>query len=216
MRTVLLTGFEPFAGDAVNPSGDAVRALAARWRGPERLVTEVLPVAFDGATARVAALLEEHRPDVVVATGLAGGRAAVTPERVAVNLADARIPDNAGHRPQDAPVVDGGPAAYFATLPVKAIGAALGNRGIPSTVSHTAGTFVCNHAFYVLQHLAATAYPAVRRAGFIHIPWLPEQAARHPGTPSLGLETVLAALRIAIQTSIEADTDIRLAAGALH
>ncbi|MCO7204452.1 pyroglutamyl-peptidase I [Microbacterium sp. CnD16-F] len=202
MRTVLLTGFEPFAGDAVNPSGDAVRALAARWRGPERLITEVLPVTFDGATARLAALLEEHRPDVVVATGLAGGRAAVTPERVAVNLADARIPDNAGHRPQDAPVVDGGPAAYFATLPVKAIGAALTDRGIPSTVSHTAGTFVCNAVMYAALH-ATDGAPV--RAGFVHLPWADGTG---PGdVPSLPFDRLVDALEVAVRVSLDAGDD---------
>ncbi|MCM3695868.1 pyroglutamyl-peptidase I [Microbacterium oleivorans] len=208
MRTVLLTGFDPFAGDAVNPSGEAVRGVAARWAGPERLVTDILPVTFDGATARLAALLQEHRPDVVIATGLAGGRAAVTPERVAVNLADARIPDNAGHRPQDAPVVDGGPVAYFGTLPVKAISAALTDRGIPSTVSHTAGTFVCNAVMYAALH-ATDGTPV--RTGFIHMPW----AAGHgpADAPSLPLGVLIDALEVAIRVSLDAERDVSAAGG---
>jgi pyroglutamyl-peptidase len=208
MRTVLLTGFEPFAGDAVNPSGDAVRAIGARWTGPERLVTDILPVTFDGATARLAALLEEHRPDVVIAAGLAGGRAAVTPERIAVNLADAPIPDNTGFRPQDAPVVDGGPAAYFATLPVKAISAALVARGIPSTVSHTAGTFVCNAVMYAALH--ATDRTPVH-AGFVHLPWADGTGPRE--APSLPLAQLVDALELAIKVTLGANSDLGIAGG---
>lgn len=210
MRTVLLTGFEPFAGDAVNPSGDAVRAVAERWTGPERLVTDILPVTFDGATARVAALLAQHRPDVVIAAGLAGGRAAVTPERVAVNLADARIADNDGRRPQDAPVVDGGPAAYFATLPVKAISMALGDRGIPSTVSHTAGTFVCNAVMYAALH--ATDRTPVR-AGFIHVPWA--DGSGPADAPSLPHSQLVDALEVAVRVSLDTDADLSVAGGAI-
>lgn len=208
MRTVLLTGFEPFAGDTVNPSGDAVRAVGARWSGPERLMTDILPVAFDGATARLAALLEEHRPDVVIATGLAGGRAAVTPERIAVNLADARIPDNAGFRPQDAAVLDGGPAAYFATLPVKAISAALADRGIPSSVSHTAGTFVCNAVMYAALH--ATDRTPVR-AGFVHVPWADGIGPRE--TASLPLAQIVDALELAVRVSLDVEGDPGISGG---
>jgi len=210
VTTVLLTGFDPFAGDAVNPSGDAVAAVAARWSGPERLIAEVLPVTFDGATARLAALLSEHRPDVVIATGLAGGRNEVTPERVAVNLADARIPDNAGHRPQDAPVVAGGPAAYFSTLPVKAIAAGAAAAGIPSAVSHTAGTFVCNATMYAVLHAAAGT---ATRAGFIHVPWATGSAPE--GMPSLPLGSIVEALEIAVRVSIDDRTDAGILGGAL-
>ncbi|MFI8631349.1 pyroglutamyl-peptidase I [Microbacterium sp. NPDC077663] len=208
MRTVLLTGFEPFAGDAVNPSGDAVRAVAARWSGPERLVTDILPVAFDAATARLAALLEQHRPDIVIGAGLAGGRATVTPERVAVNLADARIPDNEGHRPQDAPVVDGGPAAYFATLPVKAIDAALAEHGIPSSVSHTAGTFVCNAVMYAALHAGAGTS---LRAGFVHVPWA--DGSGPDGAPSLPFDLLVDALEVAVRVSLGAEADIDAVGG---
>lgn len=197
---MLLTGFEPFAGDTVNPSGDAVRVVADRWTGSERLVADVLPVTFEGAIARMAALLDEHRPDVVVATGLAGGRHAVTPERVAVNLADAWLPDNAGARPQDAPVVEGGPAAYFATLPVKAIRAAIGGADIPASVSHTAGTFVCNATMYAALH--ATAGTSVR-AGFVHVPWAAETAPE--GMPSLPFDEIVDALMITVRVCLDVE-----------
>jgi pyroglutamyl-peptidase len=216
VKRVLVTGFEPFDGESINPSWEVARRLDG-WHCAEHVVVaRCLPCAFGSVREELTQALATLNPEIVIAVGLAGGRTEVSLERVAINVSDARIRDNAGAQPVDEPVVAGGPPAYFTTLPVKAILQRLRSAGLPAQVSNTAGTFVCNYAFYVLQHLAATAWPGVRRAGFIHIPWLPEQAARHPGTPSLGLETVLGALRIAIETSIEADTDIRLAAGALH
>lgn len=212
MTTVLLTGFEPFGGDAANPSGDAVRVVAERWNGPETLVTDVLPVTFAGAAARLRDLIGIHQPAVVIATGLAGGRAAVTPERVAINLADARIPDNAGHQPVDEEVVAGGPAAHFATLPVKAITAAIRDAGAPASLSHTAGTFVCNHVFYVAADEASRREGM--RAGFIHVPWATGQA---PGSePELPLEEIARALEIAVRTTLDTSVDVRAAGGSIH
>src|SRR5918993_1754260 len=169
MTTVLLTGFEPFGGDARNPSGEAVRLVAAEWGGPETLVVAVLPVTFDGAARELERLIAEHSPDVVIACGLAGGRAEIAVERVAVNLIDARIPDNAGAQPVDEPSVPGAGAAHFSSLPVKAIVRDIAASGIPVALSHSAGTFVCNHAFFVAAERAATV-PGLR-AGFIHVPW---------------------------------------------
>ncbi|WES65925.1 pyroglutamyl-peptidase I [Microbacter sp. GSS18] len=211
MRTALLTGFEPFGGDAVNPSGEAVRVAASGWEGPEVLMTEILPVTFAGAAARVRALIAEHEPEVVVMAGLAGGRAAITPERVAINLADARIPDNDGMRPVDEASVPGGPAAHFAGLPVKAITAAITATGIPASVSHSAGTFVCNHVFYVAAHEAATRRDM--RAGFIHVPWAAGQAPG--GEPELPLADIARALHIAVRTSLDTRVDVRTAGGAI-
>lgn len=210
MTTILLTGFEPFAGDATNPSGDAVATVAAGWRGPERLVVEVLPVAFDTAAARLRALIAVHSPDIVIATGLAGGRSHVTPERVAINLADARIPDNDGAQPVDLPVVPGGPSAYFATIPVKAVAAAVADAGIPSAVSHSAGTFVCNHVMFTALHAVA---PGVR-AGFVHVPYAREDAPE--GAPALPLADIARALEIAVRTCIEVAQDLSTPAGTLH
>jgi pyroglutamyl-peptidase len=210
MTTVLLTGFEPFAGDATNPSGDAVRVVQERWAGAEDLVVEVLPVAFDAAATRLRQLLDEHRPDVVIATGLAGGRAHVTPERVAINLADARIPDNDGAQPVDRPVVDGGPVAYFATLPVKAIAAALDDEGIPAAVSHSAGTFVCNHVMYTVLDAAA---PDVR-AGFVHLPYARDSAPE--GAASLPLDDIVRALELTVRTALDVRDDVAVPGGALH
>lgn len=211
MTTVLLTGFAPFAGDLDNPSGDAVRLVAERWTGPEELVAEVLPVTFDGAPARLRELIAEHRPSVVLAVGLAGGRTAVTPERVAINLADARIPDNDGAQPRDLPVVADGPAAYFATLPVKAISAAVDADGIPAALSHTAGTFVCNQVMYAALHATAGSET---RAGFVHVPYAAETAPA--GAPALPLHDIARALEIAVRTALDTRVDAVVAGGALH
>lgn len=199
---MLLTGFEPFGGDATNPSGDAVRAVGERWTGDEKLIVEVLPVAFAAAAARVRQLLDEHRPDLVIATGLAGGRTQVTPERVAINLADARIPDNDGAQPVDQPVVAGSPAAHFATLPVKAITAALGDAGIPAAVSHSAGTFVCNHVMFT----ALDAVDPGTRAGFVHV----------PSASALSLLDTVRALEIAVRTALDVPDDVAAVGGSLH
>ncbi|MDF2992034.1 MAG: pyrrolidone-carboxylate peptidase [Microbacterium sp.] len=209
MTTVLLTGFEPFAGDATNPSGDAVRLVGDRWTGEERLVVEVLPVSFVASAARLRRLLDEHRPDLVIATGLAGGRTQVTPERIAINLADARIADNDGDQPVDRPVVAGGPAAFFATLPVKAITAALNDDGIPAAVSHSAGTFVCNHVMFT----ALDAVDPGVRAGFVHVPYARESAPE--GAASLPLDDIARALELTVRTALEVRDDIAAPGGTL-
>jgi len=210
---VLVTGFEPFGGDAVNSSGDAVAALAASWAGPDELVTAVLPVAFDqvrSVDGPLLRLLDEHAPDVVVAVGLAAGITQVRIERVAINLMDARIPDNDGAQPVDAPVADGGPAARFATLPVKAVAAAVRDAGIPAGVSYSAGTYVCNAAFYAVQR-ALAGRPGVL-SGFVHVPRSTEEvggeaaasALSDGGEPHLPLEALARALEIVVRTTLAA------------
>jgi pyroglutamyl-peptidase len=156
-----------------------------------------------------------HRPDVVIATGEASGRAEVSVERVGINVNDFRIPDNDGAQPVDVPVIEGGPAAYFPTIPVKAVAAALRAAGVPANVSNTAGTHLCNHTLYLLGHLAATEYPDMR-IGFLHVPGLPEQAARHPGQPSMATATMVTALRAAIAAIVANATDLRVTEGATH
>lgn len=207
---MVLTGFEPFGGEDTNPSWDAVRAVTPQGY---RLVTAELPCEFGASVGAVRELVTRHSPDVVICVGQAGGRDAVTPERVAINLDDARIPDNAGHQPIDVPVVDGGPAAYFTTLPVKACVSALRSADIPAAVSHTAGTFVCNHVFYGLMHLVATEFEGVR-AGFVHIPYAPEQG--HTDAPSLETATVTRALDLIIRTTITRTDDLHTTGGTLH
>ncbi|WP_053715847.1 pyroglutamyl-peptidase I [Saccharothrix sp. NRRL B-16348] len=208
---VLLTGFEPFGGEVANPSWDAVDAVRPDGY---RLTKLRLPCVFGDSVTALRDALAARRPDLVVCVGQAGGRAGVTPERVAVNLDDARIPDNAGGQPVDEPVVPGGPAAYFTGLPVKACVAALAAEGIPASVSHSAGTFVCNHVFYGLMHLVATEFPGVR-GGFVHVPFSPEQAEAG-GHPSLPVATTARALELIVRTSLTTSTDLRVTAGTLH
>lgn len=210
---LLVTGFEPFAGDGINPSAELVAALAAQPPSGVALATAILPVAFARLDAALDSAIAAAAPDFVLALGLAGGRAEISVERVAINLDDARIPDNAGAQPLDRPVVAGGPAAYFATLPVKAMAAAIRAAGAPAQVSHTAGTFACNHVFYRAAHLAATRHPGMR-AGFIHLPYLPQQAAEHRGAPSMALATMLGGLRAAI-AALPATADPRVPEGTI-
>lgn len=216
MKQVLITGFEPFDGETINPAWEIARRLDG-WRCAEHVVVaRRLPCVFTAIRRALDHELRALTPDIAISVGQANGRVDISLERVAINVDDARIPDNDGGQPIDHPVVAGGPPAYFTTLPVKAIVQRLRSAGLPAQVSNTAGTYVCNHTFYMLRHLVETAHPGVRRAGFIHVPYLPEQAARHPGSASLALDSQVAALRIAIETSLEVTTDIRLAAGALH
>ncbi|GAA3206260.1 pyroglutamyl-peptidase I [Microbacterium terregens] len=211
MTTVLLTGFEPFGGDTANPSGAAVHLVAARWTGPEVLVTAELPVSFDGASRRLRELIATHHPDLVLATGLAGGRAAIGVERIAVNLIDARIPDNDGHQPTDVPSVEGAPAAHFSSLPVKAIVRDIAAAGIAVELSHSAGTFVCNHVFFA----AVEAVPPGVPAGFIHVPWSSEHAPTTDAA-ALPLADIARALEIAVRTALSTHVDIGIPGGALH
>ena len=200
MKTVLLTGFEAFDHEPVNPAWEAVRALDGWGEGDFRVAGRRLPCVFGDANAAMRSLLDELPPVLVIAVGQAGGRMDLSVERVAINLDDAPIRDNAGRQLVDAPVVPGGPAAYFSTLPVKAIVAALRAQGVPASASQTAGTFVCNHVFYGLMHALAGCDDV--RGGFIHIPYLPEQAARHPGTASMSLAQVTEGLRVAVRTAL--------------
>lgn len=212
-RVVLLAGFAPFDGEAVNPSWQAVRMLRGRHIAGHRIVVRQLPVEFGSSLKELRAAISETKPALVLCVGQAGGRASISLERVAINVDDARIPDNAGARPIDSEIVSGGPAAYFTGLPIKAMLAALREAGIPAEVSQTAGTYVCNHVFYGLMHALRNRRI---RGGFVHIPYAPEQAAHHPGTPSLPVETASQGLRIALQVALETGVDRKLAAGAEH
>jgi pyroglutamyl-peptidase len=211
MPVVLVTGFEPFGPDSINPSWMAAQALHGRVIAGHRVIGAQLPTVFGAAIDELAELLQRHRPALVIGTGQAGGRAALSLKRVAINVNDARIPDNDGAQPVDTAVVVDAPAAYFSTLPIKAMLAALLDAGIAAEVSQTAGTFVCNHVFYGLMHLLATQ-PQLRgtRGGFIHVPWLPGQ-----GQPSMSLDKLVAGLKVGIECALATHTDIRKQAGAL-
>lgn len=213
---ILLTGFEPFDKDAINPSWEAVRALDD-WRCEGATVhARRISCVFGTALRELDAAIDELRPQLVIAVGQAGGRSEITPERVAINVDDGRICDNAGCQPIDEPVVAGAPVGYFSSLPIKAIVRDLRAAGIPAAVSNSAGTFVCNHLFFGLMHRISTRPVPGMRGGFIHIPYLPEQAARLPGMPSMSLDAVIAALRIAVATSVTVREDVRETGGQLH
>lgn len=200
-HTILLTGFEPFGGATTNPSADLARALDGRLVAGHRIVGAVLPCVFAKAGRALSSLRRRHRPRAIVCLGLAESRAEITPERVAINVADARIPDNAGAQPIDRPIVRGGPAAYWSTLPVKKIVAALRAEGLPASVSNSAGTFVCNHVFYGLMHaLAHDPFPGEpsARGGFIHVPPLATSVHAKRNKGSLSLERLRRAVEIAL------------------
>lgn len=214
MRTVLLTGFEPFDQDTLNPSWEAVRLLDETLINDDvRIVARQLPCVFSQAPAHLHALIERFTPHMVLAVGLGPGRSDIALERVAINLIDARIPDNQGEQPIDIPVAAEGPTAYFSTLPIKAMVAALRAAGIPATVSHTAGTFVCNQVFYSLQHTLAGS---TVRSGFMHVPLLTEQVALAASAqPSMSQETLVKGLRVAVSAALNTLHDVRETGGQL-
>jgi pyroglutamyl-peptidase len=209
---VLLTGFEPFGGEHVNPSQEIVRALDGEIVQGHRLVGATLPVAFAATLPHLENLLRTRRPALVLALGQAGGRSELSLERVAINLIDARIADNDGAQPIDTAIVAGAPHAYFTTLPIKAIEARLRALGIPAGTSLSAGSFVCNQAFYALMHLLAMHYPDVR-GGFIHVPWLPQQATSRPGQPSMALTVMIEGVRAALGCALSTSQDLHVAGG---
>lgn len=211
---LLLTGFEPFGGEAINPSLEAVRRVPDVLDGVE-IFKLAVPCVFERCGPVAEAAVRAHRPDAVLCVGQAGGRAGVTVERVAINLADARIPDNAGAQPVDEPLRAGGPAAYFASIPVKAVVRAVEGQGIPCALSYTAGTYVCNCLLYRVLDLAAREFPGMR-AGFVHLPYAEQQLPGKPdGTPALPLETMVRALETAARTIAAQQTDLAVGMGAL-
>ncbi|RIX78335.1 pyroglutamyl-peptidase I [Acidovorax cavernicola] len=214
---VLIAGFEPFENDPVNPAWEIARALDG-WTCEGAVVQAVqLPCVFGRAIDTLDAALPGPPLKLVLCVGAAGGRTEISMERAALNIDDARIPDNAGQQPIDLPVVKDGPAAYFATLPIKAMVRDMRAAGLPAAVSNSAGTFVCNHIFYALMHRIATR-PALAhtRGGFVHVPYLPEQAASKPGVASMALADQVEAFRVAIRTALTVRHDVRETAGRLH
>jgi pyroglutamyl-peptidase len=207
----LVTGFDPFGGDKVNPSSLAVGKLKKRIGGVV-VHTATLPTSYAKSAGVLRKAIEKTRPDIVLCVGQAGGRTELCLERVAINVQDARIRDNDGKQPIDKPVVADGPAAHFATLPIKACVAAMRKAGLPAAVSNTAGTFVCNHIFYALMDIAA-AHPIPMRGGFLHIPYVPEQAARLGAAPSMAVEDIVRGIEIILEVSAARTSDVHTAEG---
>lgn len=198
MEKILVTGFEPFGGEHTNPSWEVVKALPRTIAG-RSVVRERIPVSFRRGPAAALAAIQRESPSIVLCVGQAGGRAKVTPEFVGINYADARIPDNDGVRPRGTRLLEGAPDAYFSTLPVHAMARAMVDAGVPAAVSYTAGTYVCNAVLFSALHALAKSRPTVR-AGFVHVPYSPEQACRLPeATPSMPV----ALMRKAITSALE-------------
>ena len=214
MKKVLVTCFEPFGGERVNPSQIAVTQLPDELAGI-KIIKQVLPVIFGKSIDALYDALKREDPDVVICVGQAGGRSNITVERVAINIDDAPTPDNDGNQPIDAPVFTDGPAAYFATLPIKAMVKNCNNIGIPAMISNTAGTFVCNHLMYAACHYAALNQPKLK-AGFVHIPFLPEQTTSKPTMPSMSCVDIITGLKSLIKTAILTDQDVKITGGAEH
>ncbi|HWR39680.1 MAG TPA: pyroglutamyl-peptidase I [Patescibacteria group bacterium] len=212
MKCILITGFEPFGGESLNPALEAVRRLEGKIIKDVRIVTRAVPVVKQKAIDVLTAAIKEVDPVLVIAVGQAAGRNDISIERVAINADDYRIPDNEGNQPVDEPVVAGGPAAYWSTLPVKAMLQAVTGGGVPASISNTAGTYVCNHLFYGLMNYLAQEGNQ-RRGGFLHIPLLPEQAVRNQGQPSMALDTIVRGLELAAAAALQHERDLKYAAG---
>jgi len=214
MKKVLVTCFDPFGGAAVNPSQIAVTQLPDEI-DDIKVVKQVIPTVFDKSIDILFDVLKIEAPDVVICVGQAGGRPNITVERVAININDAPIPDNDGNQPVDSAIFADAPSAYFATLPIKAMVQNCNNIGIPAAISNTAGTFVCNHLMYAACHYAALHQPKLK-AGFIHIPFVPEQTIDKQTMPSMSCADIIAGLKSFIKTAATIDQDVKIAGGAEH
>ena len=210
---VLITGFDPFGGEKINPALEAVMALPDTIGNIEVIKLEI-PTVFGKSLAAIHEAVVKHQPDIVISVGQAGGRFGISPERVAINIDDARIKDNEGNQPVDVKVVENGAAAYFSNLPIKAMTQAMVNAGIPASVSNSAGTFVCNHVMYGILHMIHIEYPHMR-GGFIHVPYIPAQVTNKPNMPSMSQADITKGLALCIEAAATHKEDLHIAAGAI-
>ena len=210
---VLITGFDPFGGEAINPALEAVKLLPDTIAGAEVIKLEI-PTVFRKSLEKIEEAIEAYGPDIVISIGQAGGRFGITPERVAINMDDARIKDNEGNQPLDITIYEDGEAAYFSNLPIKAMVNEMKINGIPASVSNTAGTFVCNHVMYGLLYLVDKKYPNMK-AGFIHVPYIPGQVVDKPEKPSMSIVDISKALELSIKAAVENDNDIKAVGGTI-
>jgi len=214
MMKILVTGFEPFGEDVLNPSALILEKVPKKILDAE-IKTLLVPTVFHQSILRVCEQVDLEKPDVVLLLGQAGGRKAMTMERVAININDARLPDNEGHQPLDEPIVSGGPSAYFSTLPIKAMVAAMRGVGVPAEVSNSAGTFVCNHLLYGVLHHCQEKKLSVK-VGFLHVPYLPEQVGEREELFSLPLEEMVKAVEAAMRVALLQQEDLKLPLGTTH
>lgn len=212
MKKILLAGFDPFGEEKINPATEAIKNINGEVIENHVISTLEVSTIFDECIHQLEEAINKINPDLVICIGQAGGRPHIDLERIAINVNDARIPDNNGKQPIDTPVIPAAPAAYWSTLPIKAIVESLKDNGIPASISQTAGTFVCNHIFYGLMHELYTKHSSIR-GGFIHVPFLPEQTVSKPGQPSLSLDIIVRGLRIVIATAILNQKDLKTTGG---
>ncbi|MFB0918638.1 MAG: pyroglutamyl-peptidase I [Clostridiaceae bacterium] len=211
---ILITAFDPFGGEKINPALEAVKLMKDEIKGA-RLIKLEIPTVFRKSIEMVKEAIDTESPDVVLNIGQAGGRFDITPERVAINLDDARIPDNEGNQPIDIPIFEDGEPAYFATLPVKAMVSAIRNENIPASLSNTAGTFVCNHIMFGTLYTIAKSGKDIR-AGFIHVPFIPEQVVGKPmQAPSMSITDIVRGLEAAVGAIVDNIKDIEIPEGKL-
>lgn len=211
---VLVTGFDPFGGESINPAWEAVKVIKDEIAGAE-VVKMQIPTVVGKSIAKIHDKLVEINPDIVIAVGQAGGRFGVTPERIAINVTDARIPDNEGNQPIDEVIFEDGDAAYFSNLPVKAMVQAIKDAGYPSVLSNTAGTYICNHVMYGILYYIQKEFPNAR-GGFIHVPYATSQVVNKPNTASMSLADITASLEAAIKAAVENQADIKAIGGETH
>lgn len=216
MKKVLVTGFDPFGGEKVNPALEAIKLLKGKRTDNYSIEICEIPTVFKRSIETLSNAIQSSHPDIVICIGQAGGRSSITVERVAINVDDARIPDNEGNQPIDIPVIAGGPVAYWSTLPIKAMVKNMQEKGIPASISQTAGTFVCNHIFYGLMNRIEQNKSSSIKGGFIHIPFLPEQTVHRPASPSMSLDMIVSGLEIAIDTAVNYEEDIVIQGGQLN
>ena len=211
---VLVTGFDPFGGESINPAWEAVKVIKDEIAGAE-IVKMQIPTVVGKSIAKIHDKMVEINPDIVIAVGQAGGRFGVTPERVAINVTDARIPDNEGNQPIDEPIFADGDAAYFSNLPVKAMVQEIKNAGYPTYLYNTSGTYICNHVMYGILYYIQKEFPNVR-GGFIHVPFAASQVVNKPNTPSMAIADITAAIEAAIKAAVEHQADIKAIGGETH
>lgn len=208
---VLVTGFDAFGGESINPAYEAVRSLKDHISGAE-IIKKEIPTIFNKSIEILEKLIMDQKPNIIICIGQAGGRSDISLERVAINIDDARIKDNKGNQPMDSMIFEDGENAYFSSLPIKRMAKKIREAGIPASISNTAGTFVCNHIMYGLLYFINNKYPNIK-GGFIHVPYIPEQVVSKGNLPSMSLDNIREGLELAIQVAIDYDEDIKTVEG---
>ncbi len=213
MMKILITGFDPFGGESINPALEAVKLLPNEIAGAKIIKVEI-PTVFEKSLEKLEEYIAEYTPDITICVGQAGGRFTVNPERIAINMDDARIKDNEGNQPIDIKIKEDGAPAYFSNLPIKAMVKNMSDNGIPAAVSNTAGTFVCNHIMYGLLYLIDKKYPNMK-GGFIHVPYIPNQVITKPNMPSMSILDISKALELSIEAAVKCTDDIKTIGGTI-